>query len=185
MKNSTKIIAALSVVAGLGVAMLPLSSYAATNSKTKIQAQINETLSIATNYTGGVKTVNITDLTAANETLSEVLSVTANKNGYKLNVKADTSANMNNADNSDSINALAADGTLTAGKWGLKNVNPSDGTINSTNYIAVSTTDKTIAHVATPVADNTNTITYGIFPKPDQKAGTYTVDLTYTVVANN
>jgi len=182
MKTTAKIISALSIVAGLGVAILPLSSYAATESKTKVTVTIGETLSIASNA-GGAKTASISDLTAADETMVEKLTVTANKSGYKLTVKADTNKDMMHTDGTSKIQALDNDGTLTAGRWGLNATNAT-ASLTSTQYKAVKTTPVDLVTVSTPVAGDVTNIKYGVFPASNQKAGSYSVDLTYTVTAN-
>ena len=48
MSKVTKTIAALGVVAGLGVAALPLASYAADTQNIAVEAKIGETLSVGT-----------------------------------------------------------------------------------------------------------------------------------------
>ena len=181
MKTTAKIISALSIVAGLGVAILPLSSYAATESKTKVTVTIGETLSIASNA-GGAKTASISDLTAADETMVEKLTVTANKSGYKLTVKADTNKDMMHTDGTSKIQALDSDGTLTAGRGGLNATNAT-ASLTSSQYKAV-TTPVDLVTVSTPVAGDVTNIKYGVFPASNQKAGSYSVDLTYTVTAN-
>ena len=182
MKTTAKIISALSVVAGLGVAILPLSSYAAETSRTKITVTIGETLSIASDASGQ-KTANINNLTAADETMTEKLTVTANKSGYKLTVKADNSQHMMHTDTTSKIEALTADGALTAGHWGLNATNATAG-VTGTQYKAVKTSPVDLVTVNTPVAGDVTNIKYGVFPASNQKSGSYSVDLTYTVTAN-
>ena len=60
MSKITKTIAALGVVAGLGVAALPLASYAATTQNITVEAEIGATLSV------GAPTVATVELAPTN-----------------------------------------------------------------------------------------------------------------------
>lgn len=180
MKNTTKLISALTIVAGLGVAMLPLGSYAATTSNTKLQVTIGETLSIATSDDNN--TVDSAISGKSEGQLKETLTINSNKgNGYTVTVKAATTdPNMTiQGGGNEKIEALSAEGALEAGKWGLR-------VGGSGNYLAVKGSDQegtTVIDKTGVAVNDASEINYGVFPAANQKAGTYSVDLVYTVTA--
>ena len=105
--------------AGLGVAALPLSSYAAESEQVTVTAQIDDTLSI----TAGEKNVNLGILSSANiNTGSTTVTVGATgvEKAYNLYVKAtDAQTGLKHATEEDVIPAVPG---LTAGTtgWSVK-----------------------------------------------------------------
>lgn len=105
MSNITKAVAALSVVAGLGVAALPLSSFAAT-SQVDITAIVDNTIGIS------VSAPEVEMTVAPNGPVStktvDVTVTTNNTRGYTLNIK--------DSDNETALvrynDSLVAEGTI-------------------------------------------------------------------------
>lgn len=109
MSKIAKSMAVLGVVAGLGVAALPLSSYAAPAESTPvtIRAKVDSSLAVtsdAPNNVVDLGTVNATSGTASNIT---VVTVTGTENFYNLGVM--------DQDNDLSMNWVDADGTTSVG----------------------------------------------------------------------
>lgn len=167
MSKITKTIAALGVVAGLGVAALPLASYAAVQnpSTVNLTASLDNSLSLSVTETelafelenGGAV---VTDETAATVT-------TNNGKGYDLNIKA--------ASGDGALTSTVGSYTIPAGPaaqgtsaWGY-NTNGGD------TYTAVTATDVSIASstAPTPTAGTTTNITIGVSADATQEAGTY------------
>lgn len=161
MSKITKTIAALGVVAGLGVAALPLTSYADT---VNLTANLNDSLALEVTETALTFTLEnngavVTDTTEATVT-------TNNATGYDLNIKAGTGGTAL-VDGSYSIEAgAAAQGTSA---WGYN----TDG---GSTYKGVTATDVSIAQSNTPTAAEgvTTTITVGVSADGTQEAGSYT-----------
>lgn len=137
MTNLTKAIAVLGVVAGLGVAALPLSSYAADNTVTwgegtegtnygtdgaqkwvktdvGVMLKIDDQLTISADK--DTTEANLVDLSGEGHTGAvNITVVTNNQSGYNLNLKGMTAEGTANAlvsENKDEIDAAA--GTFTA-----------------------------------------------------------------------
>ena len=165
MSKVTKTIAALGVVAGLGVAALPLASYAANPTPVNLTASLDDSLSLSVTETelafelenGGAV---VTDETAATVT-------TNNGKGYDLNIKA--------ASGDGALTSTVGSYTIPAGPaaqgtsaWGYN----TDG---GDTYTAVTATDVSIASstAPTPTAGTTTNITIGVSADATQEAGTY------------
>ena len=176
MSKITKTIAALGVVAGLGVAALPLASYAATTQNIAVEAEIGETLSVETPTVATVELAP-TNGAAATEGSSSVTVKTNHLSGFTLNIK-----------DSDSETGLTGtSGTIAAGTV-------LDGTVSAcaykggdkTSYTEITTSDVALKTTAAPTAaaGETVEITFGVAADEDQAAGTYTGGVTVTAVAN-
>ena len=167
MSKVTKTIAALGVVAGLGVAALPLASYAAEEnpSTVNLTARLQDSLSLNVSKNelsfelenGGAV---VTDATAA--------TVTTNSGkGYDLNIKA--------ASGNGALTSTVGSYTIPAGPaaqgtsaWGYN----TDG---GDTYTAVTAADVSIASstAPTPTAGTTTNITIGVSADATQEAGIY------------
>ena len=165
MSKVTKTIAALGVVAGLGVAALPLASYAANPTRVNLTANLDDSLSLSVTETelafelenGGAV---VTDETAA--------TVTTNSGkGYDLNIKA--------ASGNGALTSTVGSYTIPAGPaaqgtsaWGYK-------TGGGDTYTAVTAADVSIASstAPTPTAGTTTNITIGVSADATQEAGIY------------
>ena len=184
MKKMTAAVAALGVVAGLGAAALPMSSYAASET-VPVTAIIDTTLSISTS----AEEVKITNVIPGGAIASEDLTVTvkvnsdATANGYKLTIK-----------DSDAITALvAANGTdnIPAGvpasntsAWGWATVNTTTGALSG-NYKAVTTAEANVVPSGTFTSGVASTVLrFGVSASDSQAAGTYTGGVILTATAN-
>ena len=155
MSKITKTIAALGVVAGLGVAALPLASYAADTQNIAVQATIGETLTV----------------TAPTSATTNHLS------GFTLNIK-DSDSETGLTGTSGTIAAgTVLDGTVSA--WAYKGGDKTSYTEITTSDVALKTTA-----APTAAAGETVEITFGVAADEDQAAGTYTGGVTVTAVAN-
>ena len=183
MSKITKTIAALGVVAGLGVAALPLASYAADTDTSKdltVSAQIGETLSVTLNHnsvtlkpTNGGAVVDTTQETAQ----TVVATVTTNNlHGYTLKLAdADTEYALTNEDGQKiAAGTPAQDQSL----WGVK-FNDADA------YTALGAAGFS-RNEADATADDgeTTNIDFAVSASPSQASGTYTNTMTVTVTAN-
>ena len=164
MSKITKTIAALGVVAGLGVAALPLASYAANPTTVNLTASLDDSLSLSVTETelsfelenGGTVATDATDATVT----------TNNAAGYDLNIKAGSGGTAL-VSGSHSIEAgAAAQGTSA---WGYN----TDG---GSTYTGVTASDVSIASAEAPTeaAGTKTTITVGVSADSTQEAGTYT-----------
>ena len=164
MSKITKTIAALGVVAGLGVAALPLASYAVNPTTVNLTASLDDSLSLDVTETelsfdldnGGAV---VTDTTAATV-------ITNNAKGYDLNIKAGSGGT---ALTSGSYSIAAGAAAQGASAWGYN----TDG---SSTYTGVTAEDVSIADSDAPTAVEgvTTTITVGVSADATQEAGTYT-----------
>ena len=176
MSKITKTIAALGVVAGLGVAALPLASYAATTQNIAVEAEIGATLSV------GAPTVATVELAPTNgqaavEGSSSVKVNTNNLSGFTLNIKDSDSETGLTGDSGTIAAGTVLDGTESA--WAYKGGDTAAYTAITTADVALKTTD-----APTTAAGETVEITFGVAADEDQAAGTYTGGVTVTAVAN-
>ncbi len=147
MSKMTKTIAALGVVAGLGVAALPLSSYAAEVTNTgatqagvdvTFQATVGNSISI----TASEGTVSINNLIANQdvaEASTDITVATNNAAGYQLRIK-DKDSTLALMPAADGTAAGIAAGVPTKGTnaWGFK-ASSDDITVDITDYTAIKT----------------------------------------------
>lgn len=183
MSKMTKTIAVLGVVAGLGVAALPLSSYATAGlsdtANITAQAVVGDSIEI----TAGQTTVTMTNVVAGateNEASTDLTVRTNNVNGYSVNIKdADTETALKTADGSGTATGIPA-GVPSQGTnaWGFKTSSTaSNVTIDSewAAYRAVSTSEKNIATGTTASAAEGDVIslTFGVTVDTTIAAGTY------------
>ena len=204
MVNSKKVIAGLGVVAGLGVAMLPLTSYAETTGTQTVRATVEEVLAITVENNKSIAADNdnavAMDQNDLDTTLLHTINVTGNiYNGYTLNLKANDSADLRLVTSaasaasktySDSVKipALTTPGALEAGTagWGYKFSDTT--TFSSENWTGVTTAGadiKNFTNTDHAAFNNNHYVSYGIATDDDQGAGTYETTVTYTVTANS
>lgn len=204
MSKSTKIIAALGVVAGLGVAALPLSSFAAETGDVNVKVTVGSTISMtiddADRSTVPLEKAVTMDNNDTDESLTASIKVTTNDaDGYILSVKdkAGDGAALKPtlSTNTQTIPAftvkqtdLSALVTDTYG-WGMKAANANTSATVSTafdgGYGFVTDADQAVVTATGTAAEDETTITYGIVTKSDQVADTYSNLITYTVTAQS
>ena len=174
MSKMTKTIAALGVVAGLGVAALPLASYAADTQNIGIQADLDQTISVSTPTAATIE-LDITNGAAPVSGSSSVNVTTNATNGYTLNIKATTNTYLATTAG-DQI--PAGEPTQNTSAWGYMG-----GDVDS--YKAITTTDSALK---TTDAENTTPdtveLTVGVTASSTQASGSYTGSVTLTAVAN-
>ncbi len=171
MSKMSKAIAALGVVAGLGVAALPLSTYAAPgdpdtysqSTNAQVQVEVEGAISISSN----IDTVGTDGVIKLGEIMpGSITTETADAQALKVTVES----NADGAQFDLYMNTLEADGALTGANtgakinggqptagtsaWGYKR--STDGTTWSGDYAAVPTPD-----ASTPINGNTKLETAG------------------------
>ena len=164
MSKVTKTIAALGVVAGLGVAALPLASYAANPTRVNLTANLDDSLSLSVTETELAFELDNGGAVVKDETAATV--ITNSGKGYNLNIKAGSGGTALTSGDYTIPAGEAAQGTSA---WGYN----TDG---GTAYTAVTASDVSIAESSTPtpVAGTTTNITIGVSADATQEAGTYT-----------
>ena len=176
MSKITKTIAALGVVAGLGVAALPLASYAADTQNIAVEAEIGATISVETPSAATVE-IAPTNGAAATEGSSSVTVKTNNLNGFKLNIKDSDSETGLTGTGGTIAAGTTLDGSVSA--WAYKGGDVADYTAITTADVALKTTS-----APTAAAGETVEITFAVAADANQTSGTYTGGVTVTAVTN-
>ena len=206
MTKSTKIIAALGVAAGLGIAALPAGAIFADDnvlipldltSNTKQSQDVTVSLTVGEAITLGVENVKCATTDGAATAGAEVsLTVKAtgscshriagstNKaTGYTLSVKdkdSETALTLNGAATSVAQDKIVSqDGALGGSTW-VAGWNLTGGALENTG---ITTENQTVKSRATAGEDEF-TMTYNFATRTDQNAGTYKDVITYTIAKN-
>lgn len=205
MSKMTTAIAALGVVAGLGVAAMPLATYADTTRDVPLKLTVEETIEISTSSDDDPFTkVSDVELSTANKGDNadyaskdfEVFVKTNASNGYTISAKSTTTETaLKTADG----NEIPANAALAAGTsaWAYK-VTPgtqgdgatAPGETNMSAWTAISATDAVI-YTATQDKGGISTankglgtgVTFGASISNSQAAGDYTGSVTFTAAA--
>lgn len=205
MSKLTQSIAILGVVAGLGVAALPLSTYAASSTDgTPVTEDATVKLTIAKKLSLTLDTTEA-DLGDGSQTPAiEATVITNNTSGYNLKIAGSTATGsvktvLTSGTAADDIVALSGTATAPAalategGKstWGYT-VTGSDIAAGFSGegvgkYAGVTADGETIAskNVATAATGNVTTVTFGAALIDNQAAGTYTGKVTFTASDNS
>ncbi|MDO4759403.1 MAG: hypothetical protein Q4A30_01280 [Candidatus Saccharibacteria bacterium] len=196
MSKSTKIIAALGVVAGIGVAALPLSTFAANTADVTVKVMIGEQLSLSMDLAASDTEQTMTASEIKTDEMKSTAKVSTNHAaGYTLTVidKDTNTALVNESNPSATIPAIAVEGALSSGTaaWGLQVDSAYPGTTISTaqwSPIPASTSTALVVRnsgaLATAVSDEASVVKYGVSTAAGQASGTYSDIITYTVTAN-
>lgn len=189
MSNITKAIAALGVVAGLGVAALPLSSYAAETGPVKVTAVVDSTISITAND----NEVNLGTVMPGGPVSTASTSVTVASTataGYTLVVKdADENTGLYTTNADGSLNTTAgafiATGAPAKGStaWGVRKDNTVAFT-GVTPYSGAGVELKKTTGSATVDGDTTN-VEFGVSVATGFAAGTYEGEVVFVATANS
>ncbi len=169
----TKISAALGVATALGVAALPLASYAANTATTSISVLIDETLSITATAT---ETATVTNNAAVNETMKPVVTVITNhSSGYVVSAKT-THTGGPALKTTGGASIPAASPATGTSAWAIKG-----GALSA--YTPLATSDTTVLSSGNPTAATgvATTFTIGVTAASNQAAGTYTGTITWSV----
>lgn len=187
MSKMAKTIAALGVVAGLGVAALPLSSYAATTNN-PASVDVLATVQGTVSMTVSEEEVNVGQVMPGGETASKSTIVTAsstNAKGCKVEMTdSDTNTAMLQIDaNGDPKNGggviPTGDLTGTTSGWGYS-------IDNGTSYKAVPAVNGTPAEIinTSDTSEKSSTVTFGVKAASDQAEGNYKSTVVFTATVN-
>lgn len=196
MSKMSKAIVALGVVAGLGVAALPLSSYAY-NVSTKdvtVTTEVEGAISIGTDKTtvnlGTLKLNGVAQGENAGTDNKVTVTVTGNSaTAYDLKISAPNGTEMKNAEKNTSIPAITTPVATLAGgdnSWGYK-----VDTGNWTGVPATATTIKTVAvgdwTAGSEGVDPTSTadVLFGATAGSTLAEGTYTGSVVFTATTKD
>ncbi|MFV0484848.1 MAG: hypothetical protein ACK5MU_01275 [Candidatus Saccharimonadales bacterium] len=182
-KTITKVIAGIGIVAGIGVAALPLSSYAA---DVAVSFVVKPTLAAAPTICASAAAA-----AAASNTVTTVDCTV----GYSANGGASVSIKGKDAvltlvSGSNSIPVVTGTpASLTAGTpaWGYKFIATTPGagtgglTATITNYAAITAADVTVGSNTAPVTSALGTFTFAAATAITTPAGTYTDTVTISV----
>lgn len=192
MSKLTTAIATLGIVAGLGVAALPLSSYADTSATTNtaIKATVEGNISITANKTEADLGTVVPGGAIASDAVTYTIE-TNNGSGYTVNmVGSGTGTPV--TDLVSGANKIAtgvpteniADGGTSAWGFQISNYSTNVTPISTYNakYAAVPATSTMIAQSNTKSEADGDTfeLTYGVAAAPNQDAGVYTGQVTLT-----
>jgi hypothetical protein len=203
MTKTSKLIAGLAVVAGFGVAVLPLASYAVETKDVNLMVAVSDASGFETPTGSGVAACSSTALSLTPNTIGTSLGsnkcdikVNTNKNsGYVLSVEGNNSGALNHDSTSDTIPVASAaytGGFGTGSSANLANAtsvsaygfnvgkNISNYAENQTGYFAVPG-GKTQVEATNIAGANTYTFSFGSTVAPSQVQGTYTGKFTITV----
>lgn len=202
MSKMSKAIAVLGVVAGLGVAALPLSTYAAGSTASKngqVQVEVEGAIAIdivdptTTNASGITLTnglLNLGTLKVNGDPATGAMGVqvaTNNATGYVLTIKADSTTDMVGSGSAQGF-TIPADASVTKGTagWAYKGGDVSanaailttDATLKTTN---TAPTDTTVDGKASEVTD----VTFTVAADSSTHEGVYTGTVVFTATAND
>lgn len=188
MSKTTNALIALGVVAGLGAAALPLSSYAAdpATDKVGVTLTIEDELTIEADKS----TTDKVDLSGTGHTGAVTLTVvTNNQKGYNLGIMGSAATNPTSltSDLGDQITAVA--GTLaspaalsaTTSEWGYRLADT-----EADKYAGVTGDNAVIKTTDAPTgtSGDETVVTFGASIKDGQPAGTYNGEVTFTATNN-
>ena len=180
MTKYAKIMVTFGVLAGLGVASLPLATFAATTSETTVKVTVQEVLSIA-NDNSTADAGNKTPGEAGTAT-SNLTAGTNSAAGLKITVKdEDDDTSLRDA----AITGLAAGvgfiptAASGVGTWSLKG---GDLTVD-TAMVKNSETALVVKNTSSASTERVP-VTYRIEPGTEQRQGTYEDVIVYTVTKN-
>lgn len=200
MSKTTNALIALGVVAGLGAAALPLSSYAVdpVTKDVGVTLKIEDTLEIEADKDNADNKVDLTG--DGHSGAVNVTVKTNNQTGYNLNLKgsAGTNATSLTSENGDQIAAAAgtfdtpAALSTTTSEWGYSvantNANLQTGLTQFTGsvYAGVSAAGQEIVNINKPTGDagDKTTVTFAASIADGQPAGTYDGQVTFTATNN-
>lgn len=176
MSKISKTVAVLGVVAGLGVAALPISTYAANPETVNLNVKVVDKIELnADRTTANINATNGADVTGQEDTVTLTVK-TGNSKGYTLNAKT---GNTNLANGSS--NLIPAGAPLVGSSlWGMKG-----GDQAFQNYTGLQTTDQLVKTTIAPTSgEDTTPVTFGVTTAADQAAGIYTGNVVFTAIAN-
>lgn len=188
MSKTTNALIALGVVAGLGAAALPLSSYAVdpATSEVGVTLTIEDELTIEADK----NTTDKVDLSGTGHTGDVTLTVVSNnQKGYNLGIMGSAETNQTSLTSENGDEIVAGSGTFaapaalstTTSEWGYRLASFTEGL-----YAGVTTNNDVIKTTAAPTgeAGDETVVTFGASIKDGQPAGTYDGEVTFTATNN-
>lgn len=187
MSKITSAMAVLGVVAGLGVAALPLASYAQTSGPVTVKAEVNSAISVE--FVGTAQEVDFGTLMPKSDVVTrggQVAVTTSNATGYTLSV-SDT-------DSDNALTKVGADGLVAAAKiaagtpakdttaWGITGGDLTGWHIVPAKGDSLEVKKTTAAPTADDHKDEID-LTFGISIDTIED-GIYSTDIVFTAVAN-
>lgn len=176
MTKMSKAIAVLGVVAGLGVAALPLSTYADTQI-VPVEVEVSGAISITSDTATAQMSVKNNQDVAASDPVKLTVS-TNNENGYTVTIKdSDNSTNLVTETNDVIPAGTPAQGTSA---WGYKFG-------DATAYTGVTLNDVEVKTTSTASATNGDeyNLVFGVTTGANQAQGTYKGGVMLTAVVND
>ena len=187
MRKTTKIMVALGVVAGLGVAALPLGSSSAlvpTPATTDDTTTVTLNASVSQAYAISVDaaTKSIASVNPGDTVATATGTVTAAANGpYKVTAVASANSGAMTTTGGDEIPAATAANAVEQGNsaWGIMG-----GDLGTSAYTGLgeAQTLKSSVNPSAAAGDEIS-VTYGVSASANQKTGTYSATITYTITA--
>lgn len=191
MSKTTSALVALGVVAGLGAAALPLSSYAVdpATDKVGVTLKIDDELTIEADKS----TTDKVDLSGTGHTGDVTLTVVSNnQKGYNLGIMGSATTNPTSLTSENDDEIVAGSGTFaapaalstTTSEWGYRLA--SVAAFTEGLYAGVTTNNDVIKTTAAPTgeAGDETVVTFGASIKDGQPAGTYAGEVTFTATNN-
>ena len=192
-KTISKAVVALGVVAGLGVAILPLSTYAANPEDVTVQFQVSPTISggasICSAADGGALTAGTT------KTVTCDIGYSANS-ASSVSIK-DKDSNLNLVSGANNIAPIAtpvADIATTAGTagWGYKfavtaagaGSNGLTAVAAAANYAGITASAVAVGNATAAVTNAAGTFTFGVSTAESTPSGTYSDIVTVAITAS-
>ena len=182
MTKYAKIMATFGVLAGLGVASLPLATFAANTSETTVKVTVQEGISIANDNATATADAGSKTPGEAGSATSNLTAATNNAAGLKITVKdKDEDTSLRAAGITGSVAGVdfiptAASGT---GSWSLKG----GDLVADTAMVKNSETALVVKNTTGPSTEAV-AMTYRIEPGAAQRQGTYEDIIVYTVTKN-
>ncbi|MDO4967504.1 MAG: hypothetical protein Q4E70_01930 [Candidatus Saccharibacteria bacterium] len=188
MTKSTKFVAALGIAAGLGVAALPLGTFAVTTAVTPYgtspatqDVEVELVISNAVGIASDKAKCSTEMMPNATASCANIISIGTNdRNGMTLTVK-DADAELRLVGNQATPSYIAAtDGTLIAGTngWNIS------GGLLSNKAITATEQNVYVGDTTSGAEERDVNMTYNFATDVDQAQGTYSDVITYTVTAN-
>ena len=194
MTKSTKIVAALGVAAGLGIAALPAGAIFATDlipfdyttatdadKDVTVKLNVGESIAIATE--GDECDAGTTAVKSTASCAQKIAGGTNNEFGFTLSVNDDADTSLARVGGTGAGNDIieAVDGALGGSASWAAGWNLTGGALNAKGI----TTGLQTVMVTDQAEDAQIVMTYNIATKPNQTIGDYEDTITYTIEKNN
>jgi hypothetical protein len=188
MTNTSKIMALAGVLSVVGLAVVPIATYAANTATTTVQVVIDDECGVTASY-GNVTIAGLSPATPAGEqqASSNILINCNDKDGWTLSEQINTGKTVNlvHTDGTNSIGPWTAGATPTdfaAKTWGAKYSGTKVMTAAQAYHAIPANGSPSVIAQDTAVASNEAlTPTFGAKIDASLPAGTYSTEVLYTV----